>query len=127
MSLGVCVKLDDAVRGKSTILICVCISALCVLAYTPLITLMPKKRNVEADKKRFRTVDDYFEMSEEELRKMTLEEMAFIGEQMMAEDPPRCRCKFCSMPVCVCVYVCVSNEGMVPHRMPTSLVREQIL
>ena len=82
-------KQQDALRGKTTILICVCISCVAVLAYMSLIALVPKKKDPKADAKKFRTVDEYFAASEEELRKMTLEEMAFITEQMMAEDPPR--------------------------------------
>jgi hypothetical protein len=82
-------KRDNAMRGKTTILICVCISGVCVLCYMALIPLVPEKKDPKADEKKFRTVDEYLAASDEELRKMTLEETAFIVEKMMKEDPPR--------------------------------------
>ena len=83
-------KREGALRGKSMLLICVCISCIAVLCYIPTTWLIPKKkRDKEQDKKRFRTVDEYFAASEQELRQMTLEETSCILEQMMNEDPPR--------------------------------------
>ena len=83
-------KRDGALRGKSMLLICVCISCIAVLCYIPTTWMMPKKtRDKEQEKKRFRTVDEYFAASEHELRQMSLEETSCILEQMMNEDPPR--------------------------------------
>ena len=79
---------DDALRGKTTLMITLSVSIIAVIAYIPLIPLAKKPKDEEAEAKKFRTVEDYLAMSDKELRQMTLEEAAHIGDEMMKRDPP---------------------------------------
>merc|ERR1711871_986430 len=79
---------DDALRGKTTLMITVTVSCIAVLAYLPLIPLAKKPKDEEKEAKKYRTVEDYLAMSDKEMRQMTLEEAAYISEQMMKRDPP---------------------------------------
>lgn len=79
---------DDALRGKATLMITVTVSCIAILAYLPLIPLATKPKDEEKEAAKFHTVEEYQAMSEKEKRQLTLEEAAFVGEKMMAMDPP---------------------------------------
>jgi MFS family permease len=75
----------DGLRGKIALYITIGISSLAVLAYLPLIGILPKEVDEKGDAKRFHTVEEYEAMPDVEASQLPLQEVGFLEEKRMKE------------------------------------------
>ena len=74
---------DDGKYGKVSIIMTIGVSFLAMLAYSPLLSLVPKGFLEEDDKKSFKvsSLEDYLKMTDDEVKQLTLEEYSFYEEE----------------------------------------------
>jgi hypothetical protein len=66
---------DEGIRGVVPMFLTAAISFCAVVAYTPLIALVPKTVDSKKQEKKFRTVEEYEALTDLEVRQLTFEEM----------------------------------------------------
>merc|ERR1711920_134527 len=74
---------EDGKRGVVAMFLTAAISFVAVIAYSPLIALMPRNVDDKKKEKMYRTIEDYEALSDLEVRQLTFEEIDFLETKRM--------------------------------------------